>query len=203
MERAARGRDPHVLASVGQAFTGVEVRIVDDQGRPLPAGEIGEVAVSGPTVMHGYWRNEAATAAQITDGWLLTGDRGELDASGWLTLRDRSREMVVSGGMNIYPREIEEVLALHPRVAEVAVVGTADPEWGERVVAFVVPRDGSAVPVDELDSLCRSRIAAFKRPREYRFAVELPRNEYGKILKRELRAGLAGPTGGTGHVCDR
>jgi long-chain acyl-CoA synthetase len=191
IERSACGRDPGALASVGQPFTGVEVRVVDAQGRTLPSAEIGEVAVCGPVVMRGYWRNQVATAAQIRDGWLLTGDTGELDARGFLTLRDRARDVIVSGGMNIYPREIEEVLALHPRVAEVAVVGTADVEWGERVVAFIVTRDGVPVGTEQLESLCRSRIAGFKRPREYRFAAELPRNEYGKVLKRELRERLA------------
>lgn len=190
IERSAGGRDPQALASVGRAFTGVELRVLDPRGRQVAPDEIGEVAVRGPTVMRGYWRQEAATAAQIRDGWLWTGDLGSLDSRGYLTLKDRSRDVVISGGMNIYPREVEEALAQHPRIAEVAVIGGPDPEWGERVVAFVVARTGQSVPTCDLDAHCRARIAAFKRPREYRFVAELPRNDYGKVLKRELRKRL-------------
>jgi len=191
--RSARGVDPQVLASAGQPFTGVEVRILDERGRSVPEGEIGEVAVRGPTVMRGYWRNDEATARQIRDGWLWTGDLGSFDDRGYLTLRDRSKDVIISGGINIYPREVEEVLAQHPEVAEVAVVGSVDPDWGERVVAFIVTRAAGRVPSEQLEELCRSRIASFKRPREYRFLTELPKNAYGKVLKRELRAQLATP----------
>src|SRR5690606_21033741 len=120
----------------------VEVRVADADGRALPCGEVGEVLVRGDTVMAGYWRNPEATAQAVRDGWLFTGDMGSLDADGFLTLKDRSKDMIISGGSNIYPREVEEVLLLAPGVAEAAVVGAADPEWGEIVVAFLVPRAG-------------------------------------------------------------
>ena len=121
----------------------MQVRIADDRGRDLPLGDIGEVLVRGDSVMAGYWRNPEATAAAIRDGWLFTGDVGSLDADGFLTLKDRSKDLIISGGSNIYPREVEEVLLTAPGVAEVAVVGAADPEWGEVVVAFVVPQPGA------------------------------------------------------------
>ena len=128
------------LASVGQAFTGIEVMVADADDRPLPAGEIGEILVRGDPVMAGYWENPAASAETLRNGWLHTGDVGSLDEEGFLTLKDRSKDMIVSGGSNIYPREVEEVLLLHPGVSEVSVVGQKDPEWGEVVIAFVVPR---------------------------------------------------------------
>ena len=136
----------------------------------LPLGEIGEVLVRGDTVMAGYWRNPEATAAALRDGWLFTGDVGSLDADGFLTLKDRSKDLIISGGSNIYPREVEEVLLTAPGVAEVAVVGAPDPEWGEVVVAFVVAAAGrSAVDPAALDAHCLERIARFKRPKRYLF----------------------------------
>jgi len=192
IERSAGGRDLQVLASAGQSFTGVETRVVDERGCDVPTGEVGEVVIRGPTVMRGYWRREEDTTAQIRDGWLWTGDLGALDGRGYLTLHGRSRDLIISGGMNIYPREVEDALARHPHVAETAVVGGPDPDWGERVIAFVVARAGHEVSVGELDSLSRSSIARFKRPREYRFVAQLPRNAYGKVLKRELRRMLTG-----------
>jgi acyl-CoA synthetase (AMP-forming)/AMP-acid ligase II len=138
-------------------------------------------------VMLGYWGDEAATAAALRHGWLHTGDVGVLDEDGFLTLRDRSKDLIISGGSNIYPREVEEVLLTHPGVREVAVIGAPHPEWGETVVAFVV---GSAA-VEELDRHCLSAIARFKRPRRYEMVESLPKNAYGKVLKRELRDQLA------------
>ena len=180
------------MESVGLPRTDVEVRVVDESGAPLPAGEIGEVVVRGAVVMAGYWNNPDATAETVRDGWLHTGDMGEFDAEGFLTLRDRSKDLIISGGMNIYPREIEEVLLHHAGVAAASVVGRPDPEWGESVVAFVVAADASAVPsAEELDQLCLDRIARYKRPKEYRFVDSLPTNNYGKVLKRELRERLA------------
>ena len=137
--------------------------------------------------MLGYWRNPDATATAIRNGWLWTGDIGALDHEGFLTLKDRSKDVIISGGSNIYPREVEEVLLMHPAVREAAVVGTHDPEWGEAVVAFVV---GDGVTRDDLDALCIANIARFKRPRHYRFVDELPKNNYGKVLKTELRKRL-------------
>jgi long-chain acyl-CoA synthetase len=147
--------------------------------------------VKGDSVMAGYWRNEEATAAAIRDGWLFTGDVGCLDADGFLTLKDRSKDLIISGGSNIYPREVEEVLLTAPGVAEVAVVGAPDPEWGEIVVAFVVPQAGADLTAETLDQHCLARIARFKRPKRYVLAEQLPKNNYGKVLKTELRARLA------------
>ena len=174
------------LASVGQAFTGLEVMVADADDRPLPAGGIGEILVRGDPVMPGYWDNPAASAETLRNGWLHTGDVGSLDAEGFLTLKDRSKDMIVSGGSNIYPREVEEVLLLHPGVSEVSVVGQKDPEWGEVVIAFVVPR-GAAPDKAELDALCLDHIARFKRPKAYRYVDALPKNSTGKVLKTELR----------------
>jgi len=178
------------LASVGLPHSVVRVTIRDAGGSELPAGEVGEVCVQGDVVMAGYWNNPAATAAALKDGWLWTGDLGALDADGFLTLKDRSKDLIVSGGSNIYPREVEEVLLRHPAVAEASVVGRPDPEWGEAVVAFIVAR-GAPPPASELDSLCLDHIARFKRPKEYRFVEQLPKNNYGKVVKAELRATIA------------
>jgi long-chain acyl-CoA synthetase len=177
------------LASVGRPQRLVEVQVNDDGGRALPAGEVGEVCVRGPTVMRGYWNDPEASAKALRSGWLWTGDLGEFDAEGFLTLRDRSKDLIISGGSNIYPREVEEVLLAHPGVAEVSVIGRADPEWGETVVAFVVAR-GAVPGADALDRHCLERIARFKRPKEYRFVTELPKNNYGKVLKTQLRSWL-------------
>ena len=139
----AHPRHAERIASVGIAQTPVQVRIADEQGRELPLGDVGEVLVKGDSVMAGYWRNPEATAAALRDGWLFTGDVGCLDADGFLTLKDRSKDLIISGGSNIYPREVEEVLLTAPGVAEAAVVGAPDAEWGEVVVAFVVPQPGA------------------------------------------------------------
>jgi long-chain acyl-CoA synthetase len=190
----ARGDDAR-LGSVGVAQTGIDVRVGGPDDRPLPAGEIGEVLVRGPTVMRGYWQNPEATEDTLANGWLHTGDLGSLDADGFLTLKDRSKDLVISGGSNIYPREVEEVLLRHPDVAEVAVVGRPHPEWGEEVVACVVVRSEAAAAYGEarrqlqsaLDALCLDHIARFKRPRAYVFLASLPKNDTGKVLKTALR----------------
>ncbi len=186
------------LGSTGIARTDVEVRVVDDDDRDLPVGEIGEVVCRGDVVMAGYWRNPEATAAALRGGWLHTGDLGCFDADGFLTLKDRSKDMIISGGTNIYPREIEEVLLGHAGVAEASVVGRPHRDWGEEVVAFIVPQDQPAAAqptAAELDALCLEQIARFKRPRAYHFVDRLPKNNYGKVLKTALRARLA-----QGHV---
>jgi acyl-CoA synthetase (AMP-forming)/AMP-acid ligase II len=175
------------LGSVGVAQSPVLVRIADAAGATLPAGEIGEILVSGSIVMRGYWQNPQATAKTIRESWLWTGDMGAMDEDGFVTLHDRSKDMIISGGSNIYPREVEEVLLEHDHVAEVAVVGRQEADWGEVVVAFVVPVAGQAVTRAELDAHCIARIARFKRPKDYRFVAELPKNNYGKILKTKLR----------------
>ena len=180
------------LGSVGVAQTPVQLRVADAQGRALPPGEIGEVLVKGDSVMAGYWRNPEASAAALRGGWLWTGDVGVLDADGYLTLKDRSKDLIISGGSNIYPREVEEVLLTAPGVAEVAVVGAPDPEWGETVVAFVVPQTGTTLEAFALDAHCLSQIARFKRPKRYEIVDVLPKNNYGKVLKTELRRRLIG-----------
>jgi long-chain acyl-CoA synthetase len=172
------------LASAGRPYACVEVKIADADDRELLPGETGEILCRGDVVMPGYWRDEAASAATLRGGWLHTGDVGALDAEGYLTLKDRSKDMIISGGSNIYPREIEEVLLKHKEVREASVIGRPDPEWGEIVVAYVVGRAARA----ELDALCLSSIARFKRPKDYVFVENLPKNNYGKILKTELRA---------------
>jgi fatty-acyl-CoA synthase len=179
--------DDAILGSVGYPRSGMEVAVLRADGCPAPPGEIGEIACRGDAVMSGYWNNPDATRATLKGGWLYTGDMGSFDARGFLTLRDRSKDVVISGGTNIYPREVEEVLLEHPSVSEACVVGAPDAEWGEVVVAFIV---GTADPA-ELDGYLLQRIARFKRPKRYEFVDELPKNSYGKVLKRELRATLA------------
>jgi long-chain acyl-CoA synthetase len=180
------------LGSVGIARTGVEFRVVDPEDRDLPPGESGEVVVRGDVVMPGYWQDPAASAETLRGGWLHTGDIGSVDAEGYLTLKDRSKDLIISGGANIYPREVEEVLMQHAAVLEAAVVGQPDPEWGEAVVAFVVARPGQPIDAPALDRHCLERIARFKRPRRYLFVEALPKNNYGKVLKRALREQLSG-----------
>ncbi len=175
------------LASVGIAQSLVELRVGDAAGSALPCGETGEVMVRGPSVMLGYWQRPEATAEILREGWLFTGDMGALDENGYLTLKDRSKDMIISGGSNIYPREVEECLLTHPSVAEVSVVGQRDAEWGEIVVAFVVGRSDETPMAEELDLHCRERIARFKRPKDYRFIGQLPKNNYGKVMKTALR----------------
>ncbi|HEX2284338.1 MAG TPA: AMP-binding protein [Mycobacterium sp.] len=178
--------DHAILGSVGYARSGVDVAVLRDDGTPAEAGEIGEIVCRGDVVMSGYWNDPEATAATLRDGWLYTGDMGSFDGRGYLTLRDRSKDVVISGGSNIYPREVEEALLEHPAVDEAGVIGAPDEEWGEIVVAFIV---GSASAA-ELDAHLLTRIARFKRPKHYEFIDELPKNSYGKVLKRDLRARL-------------
>jgi long-chain acyl-CoA synthetase len=175
------------LSSTGIARTGVAVKVVGEDGRDLPHGEVGEIVTRSHCVMKGYWNNAQATARTLRDGWLWTGDLGSMDAGGFFTIKDRSKDMIISGGSNIYPREIEEVLLTHPAVLEAAVVGRPHADWGEEVIAFVVAREGTNLGAAELDRLCLDNIARFKRPKAYRFVAALPKNNYGKVLKTELR----------------
>ncbi|MBN9069854.1 MAG: AMP-binding protein, partial [Rhizobiales bacterium] len=171
------------LGGVGTPFSFMDVMVVDDEGNPLPADEVGEIICRGPAVMSGYWNDPDATARALKDGWLYTGDVGTFSANGSLSLRDRSKDVIISGGTNIYPREVEEVLLTHRDIEEVSVIGRPDPEWGEVVIAYCV---GSAEP-GELDRLCLERIARFKRPKAYVFVEALPKNNYGKVVKTTLR----------------
>jgi acyl-CoA synthetase (AMP-forming)/AMP-acid ligase II len=175
------------LSSCGAARSGVEVRVVNGVGDELAPGELGEVITRSDCVMRGYWNNPAATSAALRQGWLWTGDVGFLDERGYLHLRDRSKDLIISGGSNIYPREIEEVLLTHPAVLECSVVGRPHADWGEEVVAFIVGRSGHTVDAEALDALCLANIARFKRPKAYHFVESLPKNNYGKVLKTELR----------------
>jgi fatty-acyl-CoA synthase len=175
--------DDAILGSVGYARSGMEVAVLRTDGTPAAVDEVGEIVCRGDALMSGYWNNPVATRDTLKGGWMYTGDMGSFDARGYLTLRDRSKDVVISGGSNIYPREVEEVLLEHPGVSEACVVGAPDAEWGEVVVAFIV---GSA-EAGELDAHMLQRIARFKRPKRYLFVDELPKNSYGKVLKRELR----------------
>ncbi len=190
-----RANDPRYLerlASVGTAQSVMSVRITDSDGNPLPIGETGEIEAKGTAVMLGYWNNPEATAAALKDGWLRTGDVGRLDADGFLTLSDRSKDVIISGGTNIYPREVEEALLTHPEVREVSAIGVPDPDWGEIVVACMVLEDGAAADDRKFDAHCLSSIARFKRPKRYVYLPSLPKNNYGKVLKTALREMMAG-----------
>lgn len=181
------GASDERLTSVGVAHSVVEVRVVCEDGVSLPPGEVGEICVRGDVVMRGYWNLPEATASALRDGWLYTGDMGVFDQDGFLTLKDRVKDVIISGGSNIYPREVEEVLLQHSEVLEVSVVGHPDLEWGEVVIAFVVAEAGAVLDESDLDSLCLENIARFKRPKRYLFLEALPKNNYGKILKTALR----------------
>ncbi len=188
------------LSSAGQAHAGIELRIEDTSGRELAAGETGEILVRGDAVMLGYWNNLEATAKTLTDdGWLHTGDVGHLDDDGFLYLTDRSKDVIISGGTNIYPREVEEVLLQHPDIREVSVIGAPDPDWGERVVACISTLDGAPCSPETLSQFCAAQLARFKLPKEYRFFEELPKNATGKILKTALRERV-GEIGRDRHV---
>ena len=186
---AVASSDLDLLRSVGYPRIGTQVRVVDAQDKDMPDGEPGEIIVRGPTVMAEYWERPDATAEALRGGWLHTGDIGAFH-NGALTLLDRSKDLVITGGANVYPREVEDVLLTHDSVVDVAVIGVPDDEWGERVVAFVVPSAGSSVSDAVLDAHCLQRIARYKRPKEYHQVSSLPRNGAGKVLKNALRATL-------------
>ena len=185
----AEGNDG-LLSSVGTPRTGLCVQIVDDTGNPVPPETTGEVTVRGATVMQGYLNRPEATEEALKDGWLHTGDVGRLDERGVLTLLDRKKDVIISGGLNIYAREVEDALLEASSVADVAVIGIPDDEWGEAVVALVVTVDGTR-DHQGLDEHCLATIARFKRPKYYLFVEELPRNASGKVLKRQLRTDIA------------
>jgi len=187
IDAALRDGDDRRLSSVGVARFATRVEVVDDDDRVLPPGEVGEVVVSGPTVMAGYLDLPGETAETLRGGRLHTGDLGHFDERGFLTLVDRAKDVVITGGYNVYPSEVERVLLGDPAVADAAVVGVPDDEWGECVVAFVVPREGSGVDIAALDARCLDAIARYKRPRRYVVVEELPRNSAGKVVKNELK----------------
>ncbi|MGE3619845.1 MAG: AMP-binding protein [Acidimicrobiia bacterium] len=181
--------DPVRLTAAGRVGLGCEIAVVDGEDRPLPPGEVGEIVARGPAMMSGYWGLPEASAEAMRGGWLHTGDLGRFDADRFLHVTDRLKDMVVSGGENVYPREVERVLLDHPAVADVAVVGVPHPRWGEAVHAVVVPADPRSEPDPaELGSHCRRSLAGYKIPKSWSFAPDLPRNATGKVLKAQLRA---------------
>jgi long-chain acyl-CoA synthetase len=190
---AVAASDLDLLRSVGYPRIGTQVRVVNNGDLELPDGEPGEIIVRGPTVMAGYWERSSDTAEALRGGWLHTGDIGVFH-NGALTLLDRSKDLVITGGANVYPREVEDILISHDAVADVAVIGVPDDEWGERVVAFVVPSLEGSVADTALDAYCLEHIARYKRPKEYHWATILPRNGAGKVLKNELQATLNNST---------
>ncbi len=185
--RRAMASRPELLLSAGRAVAGVALRIVDGLGNPLPPGEMGEITARGPMLMKGYWNMPEATAETLRDGWIHTGDAGTLDAEGYLYIQDRVKDMIVSGGENIYPRTVEEVLFRHPAIADAAVIGVPDQQWGETVKAVVVLREGQSATEAEIIEFARGQLGHFQCPRSVDFVSALPRNPSGKVLKRELR----------------
>ena len=185
--RRALGGDTYLLLAAGRPALGTELRIVDEDGNDLPNGEVGEVLARGPQLMRGYWNMPDESAEALRGGWMHTGDAGKLDDEGYLFIMDRVKDMIVSGGENVYPRAVEDALFQHPAVADVAVIGIPDEQWGETVKAIVVLRDGESATDEELMEFCDGRLGGFQRPRSVDFIAELPRNASGKVLKRELR----------------
>ncbi len=177
---------PRRPGSVGTPIEGVELRLVDPAGADVPAGEVGEVAIRGHNVMKGYWLRPEATAEAIPDGWLRTGDLGRQDEDGYLFIVDRKKDLIIRGGFNVYPRELEEVLYEHPAVAEAAVVGVPHPTLGEEVGAAVVLKPGAAATPEELRAFCKERVAAYKYPRHVWLEAALPKTATGKLLRREV-----------------
>lgn len=181
-------KDQRRLASAGIPFAGVEVRVSAEDGSECPPGEPGEICLRGESLMCGYWNNSAATIDTLRDGWLRTGDVGRLDEDGYLYLVDRKKDMIISGGQNIYSREVEEVLFAHPAILEAAVIGLPDPKWGETVCAVIVPRAGARLTEEDIITHCRANLASYKKPTSVIFIEDLPKLASGKVNKRELRA---------------
>ena len=185
--RKADHLDPARQGSCGGVTAMNEVRVIAPDGQPLPTGEVGQIAVRGPQMMREYWQDPEATAAVLRGGWLRSGDLGRFDDAGFLTLVDRSDDVIITGGFNVYPREVELALEEHPAVVEVGVAAVPHPRWGQGVGAWVVLRPGTAAGADELIEFCRERLAGYKKPVAIRFVPELPRNSTGKLLRRRLR----------------
>lgn len=173
--------------SVGRAHFSQMVRVVNEKGEDVRGEEVGEIIVKGPAVMKGYYKNPEATAKALRDGWLYTGDLARVDEEGYQYLTVRRTDLIISGGENVYPAEVERILLLHPGVKDAAIIGVKDKEWGERVMAVVVPKEGEKTTEEEILSFCREKLGAYKRPRSVAFVDELPKNQLGKVLYRELR----------------
>jgi acyl-CoA synthetase (AMP-forming)/AMP-acid ligase II len=185
-ERAINGEE-HLLAACGRPMCLADVKVVDDDQKECPPGVVGELVVRGEQVLKGYFRNEEGTASAFTAGWFHSGDMARRDDEGFFYIVDRKKDMIVTGGENVYSREVEEVLYTHPAVSEVAVIGVPDPTWGENVAAVVVLRPGASATQADIVATCRDRLAGFKKPKHVFFTDEIPKNVSGKILKRELR----------------
>jgi acyl-CoA synthetase (AMP-forming)/AMP-acid ligase II len=186
-EHVENGPPARRLLSCGHARSGIEVRILGEDHGELPRGVVGEICVRGPSVMKGYWERPEATAQTLRDGWLHTGDLGSMDRHGYVYIQDRSKDLIISGGENVYPREVEEVLMQHPSISEVCVIGVPDDLWGESVKALVVLKPCASATAEEIIAFAAERIAGYKKPKSVDFLPELPKNAYGKVLKRELR----------------
>ncbi len=174
------------FGSAGREYPGVRIKVVDEEDREAAPGEMGEVVTRSDLVMKGYWKQEAKTAEAMRGGWLHTGDLGYLDEWGYLFLVDRRHDMIITGGLNVYPRQVEEVLARHPAVAQSVVLGLKDDHWGEAVTAAVVPKPGHNVSAEDLEAFCRTRLAGYKRPKHFHFLDRLPQNLYGKVVRKEV-----------------
>jgi len=185
--RRALSDKPQLFLSAGRPLVGTDVRIVDENDQPVPNGVIGEIVGRGPQLMRGYWNLPDESAAALRGGWMHTGDAGTMDDEGYIYIQDRVKDMIVSGGENVYPRVVEDVLFQHPAIADAAVIGVPDPQWGETVKAIVVLRDGANVTAEEIMDFCRGKLGGYERPRSVDFVNAIPRNASGKVLKRELR----------------
>jgi acyl-CoA synthetase (AMP-forming)/AMP-acid ligase II len=186
-EHVMDGPEAERLASCGHARSGIEVSILDDDDAELPRGDVGQICLRGPTVMKGYWERPEANAETLRNGWLHTGDVGYMDEHGYVYILDRTKDMIITGGSNVYPREIEEVLLQHPAVAEVSVIGVPDELWGEAVKAVVVLKPGGSATAEEIIAFAGEHMAGYKKPKTVDFVTDLPKSSYGKSLKRELR----------------
>jgi acyl-CoA synthetase (AMP-forming)/AMP-acid ligase II len=185
--RRALAEKPELLLSAGRPVVGVDLRVVDENEVPVAPGVIGEIVARGPQLMQGYWNRPDETREALRGGFMHTGDAGVMDAEGFVYIQDRVKDMIVSGGENIYPRMIEEVLFTHPAIADVAAIGVPHETWGETVKAVVVLRAGTTATEDEIIEFCRGKLGGFERPRSVDVVKELPRNPTGKVLRRVLR----------------
>jgi acyl-CoA synthetase (AMP-forming)/AMP-acid ligase II len=189
-KKALAGR-PELLRSCGRAVFGTDIKIVGNDGQELPLGEIGEIVAKGPQVMQGYWKNPEATAKTVVDGWLHTGDAGRMDEEGYIYIQDRVKDMIISGGENIYPAEIENHLMSHEQIQDVAVIGVPDAKWGEVPLAVVVSGGQPELSAEQLTEFCRGKLAGYKIPRKIEYVAALPRNPTGKVLKKDIRVMMA------------